>query len=122
MPTLYERIGGPKAVQAAVEVFYRKVLGDPRVSPFFAATDMSVQLMRQRAFLTMAFGGPNLYTGADLRTAHAGLVARGLSDVHFDAVGEHLASSLRELGVAEELVGEVLAIAEGARAHVLGRA
>jgi hemoglobin len=36
--SLYERIGGEAAVNAAVEVFYRKVLGDYRINRFFGNT------------------------------------------------------------------------------------
>jgi len=34
-PTLYERIGGEAAVNAAVDVFYGKVMGDFRINRFF---------------------------------------------------------------------------------------
>ena len=33
--SLYERIGGAAAMEAAVGLFYRKVLSDPHVSDFF---------------------------------------------------------------------------------------
>jgi len=42
----------------------------------------------------MAFGGPNNYTGKDLRTGHAHLVERGLNDWHFDAFAELLSETL----------------------------
>src|SRR5919108_1617591 len=99
--TLYDRLGGAPAVTAAAELFYRKVLADDRIAEFFDDVDMERQGAKQAAFLTMVFGGPNAYTGRDLRTAHANLVARGLSDGHFDAVVENLAATLRELGVGE---------------------
>jgi len=71
--TLYERIGGEPAVNAAVELFYRKVLGDYRINRFFNNSDMDTQIAKQKAFFTMAFGGPNNYTGKDMRNAHAHL-------------------------------------------------
>jgi hemoglobin len=72
--------------------------------------------------MTWAFGGPAEYKGRDLRTAHAGLVrTQGLSDLHFDAVVEHLRSTLIELGVPAELVKESLQIVGGTRNEVLGR-
>ena len=119
--TLYEQLGGEPAVDAAVEVFYRKVLSDDRISAFFEGIDMDRQAAKQKAFLTMAFGGPHSYTGADMRRGHAHLVARGLNDSHFDAVVEHLGASLAELGVAPALIAQVAAIAESTRNDVLNR-
>ena len=58
MSTLYERIGGDKAVNAAVELFYRNLLNDGRVARFFDGVDMNEQIAKQKSFLTMAFGGP----------------------------------------------------------------
>ena len=74
MSSLYERLGGEGAVNAAVELFYRKVLADGRIAHFFDDVDMESQIAKQKAFLTMAFGGPNNYTGADMRNAHKRLV------------------------------------------------
>jgi hemoglobin len=119
--SLYERLGGEGAVEAAVDVFYRRVLADPRLERFFDDTDMDAQRSKQRAFLTLAFGGPAHYEGRALREAHASLVARGLDDGHFDAVAGHLVATLEQLGVSRPLVDEVLAIAGGTRADVLGR-
>ena len=61
--TLYEQLGGEAAVNAAVDVFYRKVLTDDRVSHFFDDVDMDRQIAKQKGFLTMVFGGPVAYTG-----------------------------------------------------------
>ena len=119
--TLYERIGGAPAVKAAVDIFYGKVLADDRIAHFFAGVDMAKQAGKQRAFLVMAFGGPNTYTGADMRRGHAHLVAQGLNDSHFDAVVENLAATLTELGVSASDIAEVAAIAESVRDDVLGR-
>ena len=87
----------------------------------FEDVDMERQRGKQKAFLTMAFGGPHNYTGTDMRTAHAPLVARGLNDSHFDAVAENLSATLQELGVGQELIDQVMAIAGSTRKDVLGR-
>lgn len=121
MSTLYERIGGTEAVKAAVDIFYDKVLADGRIAHFFPGVDMDAQRRKQRAFLIMAFGGPNTYSGVDMRRAHAALVTRGLNDSHFDAVVENLAATLAELGVGAAEIGEVAKIAESVRDDVLGR-
>src|SRR5689334_7777811 len=109
--SLYEQLGGQAAVEAAVDSFYRKVLADDRVSHFFEDTDMERQIAKQKAFLTMAFGGPHNYSGRDMRAAHAPLVQKGLNDEHVNAIIELLGATLRELGVSEELIGQVAGIA-----------
>ncbi|NOT13897.1 MAG: group 1 truncated hemoglobin [Methylococcaceae bacterium] len=119
--TLYERIGGEAAVNAAVELFYRKVLNDYRINRFFNNTDMDTQLAKQKAFFTMAFGGPNNYTGQDMRNAHARLVKMGLAEEHFNAVMEHLGATMVELNVPADLIAEAAAIAESTRKDVLGK-
>jgi hemoglobin len=119
--SLYEQIGGEAAVNAAVDIFYRKVLVDDRVSRFFEGVDMDRQAGKQKAFLTMAFGGPNNYSGLDMRKGHAHLVAMGLNDSHVDAIIELLGGTLKDLGVADNLIGQVAAIAESTRNDVLGR-
>ncbi len=119
--TLYEQLGGQPAVEAAVDIFYRKVLMDDRISRFFEGVDMDKQRAKQKGFLTMAFGGPHNYSGKDMRMGHAHLVKMGLNDSHFDAVVELLGGTLKELGVADDLIAQVAAIAESTRNDVLGR-
>ncbi len=106
---------------AAVDIFYQKVMDDELTKPFFAGLDMDAQVKKQVSFMTWAFGGPDQYKGRDLRAAHAGLVTRGLGDTHFDAVAGHLSATLRELGLADELIQEVLSIVGGQRDVVLNR-
>ncbi len=119
MTSLYERLGGEAAVDAAVDIFYRKVLLDDRISMYFDDVDMERQSAKQKSFLTMVFGGPHAYTGKDLREGHKHL--KGLNDVHLDAVIENLAATLRELGVAEAEIAEIAEIADSTRNDVLNR-
>ena len=120
-PSLYERLGGEAAVMAAVGIFYEKLLADPSVKHFFENLDMAALTRKQVAFMTRAFGGPAHYRGRDLRAAHADLVAHGLNDRHFDAVVRHLQATLKELGVAPDLIQEALGIVASTRNEVLNR-
>ena len=121
MSSLYERLGGSAAINAAVDIFYRKVLNDELLAPFFDDVDMDAQIAKQKAFLTMVTGGPNAYEGRDMREAHKRLVASGIGDAHVDAVIAHLGATLQELGAAEADIAEVAAVAESVRDHVLNR-
>ena len=117
--SLYSEIGGDAAINAAVDVFYRKVLKDDRIKHFFDGVDMAKQAAKQKAFLTVALGGPNNYTGEDMRKGHAHL--KGLNDSHFDAVMENLGATLTELNVPGHLIAQAAAIAESTRKDVLGK-
>ncbi len=121
MTTLYENLGGAAAVDAAVDKFYRRVLADDRIAHFFETVDMERQAIKQKSFLTMAFGGPNNYTFLDMKQGHAHLVENGLNDSHFDAVVEDLGLTLKDMGVSDDLIAQVAAVAETTREAVLGR-
>lgn len=116
--SVYERIGGEPAVDAAVDIFYRKVLADDHISRYFDTVDMEQQAAKQKAFLTMAFGGPNSYTGRDMREGHKHM---NLDESHFDAVMGHISATLKELGVNDQDIAEVAAIANSVKDDVLNR-
>jgi hemoglobin len=82
---------------------------------------MVKQRGKQKAFLTMVFGGPNNYTGKDMREGHQHLLTKGLNDSHVDIVIEHLGATLRELGASEENIASVAALANSVRDDVLSR-
>jgi hypothetical protein len=65
--TLFERIGGMAAVNAAVDIFYNKVIEDDRISHFFRHIDMKVQSGKLKGFMAYAFGAPMQYSGKSMR-------------------------------------------------------
>jgi truncated hemoglobin YjbI len=118
--SLYDLLGGDRqAMRAVTDAFYRKVLADDLLVPYFAGVDMDRQASMLAEFLAMAFGGPHAYDGRDLRTAHAQLP--GLADPHFDRVLGYLAGTLREFGVSEGDIATAGAVAETVRDDVLNR-
>ncbi|KAJ9472637.1 Group 1 truncated hemoglobin GlbN [Diplonema papillatum] len=122
MTSLYDRLGGAAAVDAAVDKFYVKVLADPKVNYFFDGVDMKKQRRMQKGFLIFAFGGPNNYTGKGMRAAHQKLVdEKGLNDTHYDAIVNHLATTLKEMGVNDKDIGDVAVVANSIRDDVLCR-
>ncbi len=121
MSSVYEQLGGEAAIDAAVDIFYRKVLADKYVLRFFEGVDMDKQAGKQKAFLTMVTGGPNSYTGKDMREGHRHLNKMGLNDSHFDHILCHLRSTLAELNVSEPLIDMVISVADSTRDDVLDR-
>jgi hemoglobin len=105
--SIYDAIGGEAAIAACVDVFYGKMLADPELSPFFPG-GVGIRHRRHIAtFIGEALGGPANYRGPDLARAHS---ARGISDDHFNKTAGHLAESLTELGVPDDLVVQIITI------------
>ena len=111
--SLYEKIGGEPAVTATVNAFYERVLADPMLKGFFEETDLAMLKRQQVSFFTQALGGPEIYRGPDMKTAHAHMA---IEQRHFDQVAQHLVSTLQSLGVAQEDIDTIVQ-AVGPLAH-----
>jgi truncated hemoglobin YjbI len=119
---LYDRVGGDKAMEVCVDLFYQKVLADNLVSHFFQDTDMVSQRLKQKSFLAMAFGGPDQYSDLDMRAAHKPLIEKyGLSDVHFNRIMEIFKETLTELNISANELQGMMEILESMRDAVLNR-
>ncbi|MEV3856552.1 group 1 truncated hemoglobin [Streptomyces sp. NPDC050095] len=105
-PSLYESVGGAPAVSAVVDLFYDKVLADDLLAPHFGDTDLRALKAHQRAFIAAALNGPEAYKGRPLDEAHAQLA---LTEGDFHRVVTHLASSLAEAGVADDMIAAIAA-------------
>ncbi len=117
--SLYDELGGGDALQAALNRFYEKVLVDPPLAVFFEGHDVERIKARQKLFWSEALGGNFKYNG-DLRASHQGTRDRGVNDELFDRFVGHFEDTLKEFGVPEEKIGQVMAITEKHRVDILG--
>ncbi|MER7282685.1 group 1 truncated hemoglobin [Dactylosporangium sp. NPDC000244] len=113
---LYEQLGGSTVIRATVTVLYQRIVADPDLAPWFAGIDLGRLRAHQHAFLAAALDGPALYTGRELAEAHAG---RAITGEAFDRLCEHLAASLRDLGVEPAAVSAVVERIEALRPAVV---
>lgn len=114
--SVYDELGGAAAVKAAVTVFYDRVTADPDLARWFEDVDLTRLKSHQRAFLAAALGGPELFSGRGLHEAHDGLE---ITPAAFDAVVEHLTTSLHDLGVDDGVLARVRGRLEGLRGEVV---
>jgi hemoglobin len=114
--TLYDAIGGPAAVGAAVDGLYDRLLGDPATAHFFEGVDVAKVNGHMRLFLTSALRGVAPRGGRDLGAAHAHL---GITDADFDRVAGHLVATLEGLGLGADLVGGVVGLVAPMRSVVV---
>ena len=101
-----------------MELFYKKVLADKKVTHHFEGITIDQQKERQKQFLTKAFGGPDNYKGRDLRRAHRHL---DLKESDFNAIAGHLQATLKELKVDDKLIVEAMEVAASTKDAVLDK-
>jgi hemoglobin len=117
---LYERLGAETAVEAAVVRFYRKVVADADLAPFFDGYDLREEMEKHIRFMITVFGGNVGGPPIDLRRVHQPLVRRGLGEKHVDGFIRILREVLAELEVEPADIDKVVASIEGSRQAVLG--
>ncbi|AUV81470.1 group 1 truncated hemoglobin [Salinigranum rubrum] len=115
---LYDRLGGRDGIAAVVETFYDRVLADERLHDYFEGMEMDDLRAHQTAFLSAVAGGPEDYSGREMRAAHATL---NLDESDFDAVAGHLDEALAAHGVSDADRAAVLREVTSLKPAVLNR-
>lgn len=97
--TLFDRIGGEEGVKRLVSDFYDRVLDDPELEPFFAATPMEKLRSMQYEFFATALDGPIDYSGQPLHYVHQG---RGITSRHLTKFMNHLIATIKHVNIDEQ--------------------
>jgi hemoglobin len=116
--SLYERLGGRPAIVAVVDDFVGNVATDKRINGFFGKTDIPRLKRLLVEQICAGSGGPCIYTGRDMRTAHAGM---GVKDRHFNALVQDLGKSLNKFKVPRKEQKELVAILAPMRKDIVSR-
>jgi len=117
--SLYKRLGGYDAIAAVTDDFIGRLLKDPSLSRFFVGHgEDSKGRIRQLIVdqLCAATGGPCVYIGRDMRTAHRGL---GIAEADWTAAVGHLIASLDRFKVGQKEKDDLLAIASGLKKDIV---
>lgn len=112
--TLYTRLGGSAAIDTVVAVFIGNVAADNEINFFFApvladTSGTRYRLLRQNLVqqICMVSGGPCLYMGRDMRTAHGGM---SITINQFNALVNDLVAAMNTLAVPQTEQNDLLAI------------
>lgn len=117
--SLYERLGGYNALAAVTDDFAGRLVNDKKLGKYFIGlSDDSMKKLRQHVidFLCQATGGPCLYTGRDMKLAHAGLE---ITEEEWDVSVELLKETLRKFKVPEREMKEVLEAIGGLKKDIV---
>ncbi len=103
---LYKTFGEKPGLVVLMDDFMVRLMADPRTRPFFAPANrdhIKKELVEQFCQVT---GGPCIYKGVDMKTAHANLDIRK-SD--FNALVEVLQQSMDARGIPSRAQNQLLA-------------
>ncbi len=119
--SLYIRLGGYDALVAVTKDFIGRLATDPQSSQFFAGlNDTSKARVEAHVidFLCVATGGPCIYTGQDMKTAHTGL---HITEAEWNASAAHLTETLNKFKVPPKEQQEVMAAIGSLKGDIVGR-
>lgn len=97
---LFDELGGMPCLERVHRIFYGKLLAHPWLKEFFAGVPRAHLEDQQNSFMAGAFGGPRLYGGRPIDTAHEHMF---ITEEVFDLRHEILDQSLKEAGVRTDL-------------------
>lgn len=105
--SLYTRLGGNEAITAVVYHLWSIASKDTRINQYFQSTDPKVFATSLINFLAQASGGPEKYTGKNMKDAHYGMQ---LTQMHFNALAEDVSMTLDHFKVPAKEKNEVMAM------------
>jgi hemoglobin len=115
-PSLYERLGGEQGLRKIVNDILDKNFNNPEISHHFKNVDMNKLKQLVFEFFSMGIGGPHIYTGRDMRSAHADL---GISQRDFSLGNDDVSEALKENGVSKAEIDEVIGILNSMKGDVV---
>jgi hemoglobin len=119
--SLYKRIGGYDAIALVSDDFIGKLASDKQLSVFVKGLSVDSQKrLRQHLvdFLCNATGGPCLYLGRDMKTAHTGL---NISESDWNLAANMLAETLDKFNVGSKEKDEVLGAVVSIKGQIVGQ-
>jgi len=120
-PSLYTRLGGYDAIVAVTKDFIVRLATDPQLSRFFTGlNDTSKARVEAHVidFLCVATGGPCIYTGQDMKTAHTGL---HITEADWNTSAAHLTETLNKFKVPQKEQNEVMTAIGSLKGDIVGR-
>ncbi len=114
--SLYDRVGGPDAIAAITDDFVAGVLRDRHLARFFTGTVDSSLRQRVIDLLCQITGGPCVYTGRDMKTAHKGM---GITESDWRIAVDLFTMSLNKRHIAPREQSEFLLIIQNMKSAIV---
>ena len=105
--SLYERLGGGEVIRAIANEAVELHMRNPAIRARFLKTDPEELKRLAGEFFSHGTGGPETYTGRDMRSAHEGMNA---SEAEFLAIIDDIMEAMAKHRIGEQEKSEVLSI------------
>ena len=107
MTSLYERLGGTEGITSIANDLVDIHVANPVIAPRYAASDLDKVKHAAATFFISGTGGPQVYEGKDMLSAHKGM---NINNDEFVAVLDDVMEALEKNGIGQREKEEVLAI------------
>jgi hemoglobin len=116
--TLYERLGRYDGIARIADDYLKGVRADPQLARFIGRSTDSLVRARQllKDQLCALTGGPCVYVGRDMKTAHGGL---GITESDWALNMKYMATALDKAHSAERDKNQMLALIETFRKQIV---
>ena len=114
--SLYERLGKTEGIRAIASDIVDFHLDNPRIAPRHKDSDVAAVKHAVATFFITGAGGPEVYEGKDMPTAHRGM---NIDEGEFVAALDDAMAALDKNGVGPREKEEVLAILWGLKSEVV---
>ena len=101
MSSLYERLGSTDGINAIASDTVDLHLDNPRIAPRYADSDVGAVKNAVAAFFVASSGGPSVYQGKDMLTAHRGM---NIDAAEFVAALDDAMAALDKNGIGQRSV------------------
>lgn len=115
---LFDEVGGRDVIERVHRRFYASMTADHWLDGFFAGKSIESLIMKQTAFMTAAFGGPNEYVWQSPAAAHAHMM---VTEEHADIREILLRNAIRAEGLSQDIEDRWLATDQAFRPAVVKR-
>lgn len=115
--SLYDRLGGAQGISKIVDDVIAAHQQNPLVNTrFLNIKDVEHSKRMAYEFFAAGSGGPEKYTGMDMRTAHTGM---NISEQEYLAVMDDIMGALKTNGIDETTQKDVLAILYSLKGEII---
>lgn len=119
--TLYERVGRYDAIAAVADEYLKGIRADPQFTRFTGRSADSLKRARQllKDQLCALTGGPCVYIGREMETAHGGLA---ITDAEWAANMKHMSAALDKNNITGRDKEEFLELVKSLKKQITGTA